>query len=325
MLYAVPAVLSSGPAYGINFKGGSPLLPGYKLNRELPLHLMLLPGLIFLIIFAYTPMMGIIIAFQQFNPVKGMFGDQAWVGLSNFHYVFSMPNTWRVVGNTLFIAVMKISFGMLIPILFSLLLNEVKNIVFKRTTQTIIYFPYFLSWIILSGIMIDILSPSTGIINSFIKLLGMEPIYFLGDNKWFPYTMVISDIWKNFGFSTVIYLAAITSIDPALYEAAAVDGANRWKQTWHITLPGMRMIIVLLMVLSLGSIFDAGFDQIFNLYSPQVYQSGDIIDTMVYRMGLLQSQYSASTAVGLLKSGVSFVLITTSYYLAYRLFSYRMF
>lgn len=289
------------------------------------MHLMLVPGLVLILLFAYIPMTGITIAFQQFNPVKGLFGDQNWVGLDNFHYIFSMPNIWRVVGNTLLIANLKIAFGMITAIFFALLLNEVRNVVFKRVTQTIIYFPYFLSWIILSGIMIDVLSPSTGLVNQFLGVFGVKEIYFLGENKWFPFTMIASDIWKNFGFNTVVYLAAIAGIDPALYEAAAVDGASRWKQTWHVTLPGMRMIIVLLMVLSLGNIFDAGFDQIFNLYSPQVYQSGDIVDTMVYRMGLLQSQYSASTAVGLLKSGVSFVMITTSYYLAYRLFRYRLF
>lgn len=297
----------------------------FRLKRELPLHLMLLPGIILLIIFAYIPMGGVLIAFQKFNPVKGLFGDQKWVGLRNFQYIFSMPNIWRVIWNTLYIAVSKIIVGMIVPIFFALLLNEVKKGAFKRITQTIIYFPYFLSWIILGGIMIDILSPSTGILNQFIKFLGFQPIYFLGENKWFPFTIVASDTWKNFGFNTVVYLAAITSIDLSLYEAAAVDGAGRWKQTWHITLPGMRMIIILLMVLSLGNILNAGFDQIFNLYSPQVYRSGDIIDTMVYRMGLLQAQFGPSTAVGLLKSGVSCVLISVSYYLAHKFFDYRIF
>ncbi|MBO7745577.1 sugar ABC transporter permease [Paenibacillus sp. MWE-103] len=297
----------------------------YGARRELPLHLMLVPGLVLLLIFAYVPMTGVIIAFQQFNPVKGLFGDQRWVGLDNFRTIFAMPNIWRVIGNTVFIALMKIVLGMLVPIVFALLLNEVKRALFKRITQTIIYFPYFLSWIILSGIMIDVLSPSTGLANVALSWFGLGPVYFLGENGWFPYTMVVSDVWKNFGFNSVIYLAAITSIDLTLYEAAAVDGAGRWRQTWHVTLPGMRMIIVLLMVLSLGGIFDAGFDQIFNLYSPQVYESGDIIDTMIYRLGLLQSQYSISAGVGLLKSGVSFVLITVSYYLAYKLFKYRFF
>ncbi|GBF74611.1 protein lplB [Paenibacillus sp. 598K] len=296
----------------------------YAKKRELPLHLMLLPGVAFVLLFAYVPMGGVSIAFQNFLPLRGLF-NQDWNGLENFRYIFSMPNIWQVVWNTLFIAVMKIIAGLVVPITFALLLNEVKNVVFKRTTQTIIYFPYFLSWIILGGILIDILSPSSGIVNQFLGLFGISPIYFLGENTWFPFTMVASDVWKTFGFSTIIYLAAITSIDPSLYEAAAVDGAGRWKQTWHITLPGMQMIIVLLMVLSLGNVLDAGFDQIFNLYSPQVYASGDIIDTMVYRMGLQQAQFGPSTAVGLLKSLVSFILISTSYLIAYRVFNYRLF
>ncbi|MBW7454877.1 ABC transporter permease subunit [Paenibacillus sepulcri] len=297
----------------------------YRKKRELPLHLMLLPGLVLVIIFSYIPMIGVTIAFQNFIPLKGLFGNQDWVGFGNFKYVFSMPNIWQVIWNTLFIAIMKIVMGLIVPITFALLLNEIRNVLFKRVMQTVIYFPYFLSWIILGGILVDILSPSGGIVNSFLGIFGIKPIYFLGENSWFPYTMVASDVWKTFGFNTVIYLAAITSIDPSLYEAAAVDGAGRWKQTWHVTLPGMHMIIVLLMVLSLGSVLDAGFDQIFNLYSPQVYESGDIVDTMVYRMGLLQAQFGPSTAVGLLKSFVSFILISISYLTAYRLFNYRLF
>ncbi len=301
------------------------MLKQAKSRRELPLHLMLLPGVLLVVIFSYIPMTGIVIAFQQFNPVKGLFGDQEFVGLANFEYVFSLPNIWQVVWNTISIAVMKIISGLFVPIVISLLLNELRHVLFKRITQTIIYFPYFLSWVILSGILIDILSPTTGLVNMVITALGLDPLYFLGDNKWFPFTMVASDVWKNFGFNTVLYLAAITSIDPSLYEAAEIDGANRWKQTWHVTLPGIQSVIILLTVLSLGSVLEAGFDQIFNMYSPQVYESGDIIDTMVYRMGLLQSQYSASTAVGLLKSGVSLLLISVSYYTAYRLFRYRVF
>lgn len=296
-----------------------------SLKRERPLHLMMLPGVIFLIVFAYVPMIGIMIAFQKFNPAKGLFGHQLWIGLDNFRYILTMPNTWRVVWNTFFIATLKIIAGMFIPIIFALLLNECRNVFFKRSVQTMIYFPYFLSWIILGGVMIDILSPSEGIVNSLIGLLGIKPIYFLGDNRWFPITMVLSDTWKGFGYGTVVYLAAITGIDPTLYEAVSIDGANRWKKIWHVTLPGMRMIIVLLMVLNLGNILNAGFDQIFNLYSPQVYESGDIIDTLVYRMGLQQSQFGPSTAVGLLKSLVSCVLISTSYFLSYKLFDYRLF
>jgi len=173
--------------------------------------------------------------------------------------------------------------------------------------------------------MIDILSPSNGIVNQMLTALGGQPIFFLGDNTWFPFTLVFSHEWKEFGFSTIIYLAALTSISPALYEAAVVDGAGRWRQTWHITLPGMRPVIILLLTLSLGQVLNAGFEQIFVLYSPQVYESGDIIDTMVYRMGMLSAQYSPATAVGLMMSIVSLFLISGAYYFAYRVANYRIF
>jgi len=293
-------------------------------TNELPLHLMLLPGLIFILIFSYGQMVGIVIAFQKFIPNKGLFGSQ-WVGLRNFEYVANLPNTLQILWNTVFISFMKIVAGIIFPLTASLLLNELKNQFVKRSIQTIIYLPHFLSWVILGGILIDILSPSEGIVNRMLGVFGIQPIYFLGDNKWFPFTLVFSDVWKEFGFGTVVYLAAITGIDPTLYEAAIVDGAGRWRQTWHITLPGMRMIIVLLIVLSLGNVLNAGFDQVFNLYNPQVYESGDIIDTFVYRIGLIDAQFGVATAVGLFKSVVSFIFITTSYYLAYKLADYRIF
>jgi putative aldouronate transport system permease protein len=195
----------------------------------------------------------------------------------------------------------------------------------KRSIQTTIYLPHFLSWVILGGILIDILSPSDGLANRVIKLLGFQPIFFLGDNKWFPFTMVFTDSWKEFGYGTIVYLAAITGIDPALYEAAKMDGANRWKQVVHVTLPGMKMVIVLLLVLSLGNLLNAGFDQIFNLYSPPVYQSGDIIDTFVYRIGMLDAQFGVATAVGLFKSVISLIFISVSYYCAYKFADYRIF
>ncbi|ALS28319.1 protein lplB [Paenibacillus sp. 32O-W] len=289
-----------------------------------PLHLMVLPGLILVLIYSYGPMFGIVIAFQKFMPARGIF-DSPWSGLDNFRYVLDMPDSMRVLRNTVIIAFLKIVAGLIVPIIVSLLLNEVRKELFKRGIQTLIYLPHFLSWIILGGILIDILSPSTGIVNQALSWAGIEPIYFLGDNGWFRPVLVISDVWKEFGFNTIVYLAALTSISPALYEAAIVDGAGRWKQTWHITLPGMMPIIVLLTTLSLGNVLNAGFDQVFNLYSPQVYESGDIIDTFVYRIGLVDAQYGVATAVGLFKSVVSFIFISVSYYLAYRLAHYRIF
>ena len=205
-------------------------------RRELPLHLMMIPALLAVFIFSYVPMAGLIIAFQKFNPAKGLFGNNQFNGFANFQYMFAMPNIWQVTYNTVFIAGMKIIFGTLVPIVVALFLNECRNRRYKRIVQTSIYFPYFLSWIILSGVLIDILSPSSGVVNKLINFFGGPSIYFLGDNKWFPSTLVFTDIWKNFGFNSIVYLAAITSVDQSLYEAAAIDGAGRWKQTVHVTL-----------------------------------------------------------------------------------------
>lgn len=295
-----------------------------KWRRQWPLHLMLIPGLVAILIFNYIPMFGVVIAFQDFVPVKGIFGSE-WIGLDNFRYMLMLPGFYRIIWNTVFISIMKIIVGLIVPVTIAILLNEIRNEYYKRMIQTMIYLPYFLSWVILSGILIDILSPSRGIVNQFIELLGFEPVFFLGDNRWFPYTLVISNEWKEFGFSTIVYLAAISGINPSLYEAAIVDGANRWKQTLHITLPGMMPIIVLMATLSIGNVLNAGFEQVFNLYSPVVYESGDIIDTFVYRIGMIEAQYGLATAVGLLKSVVSLILISLSYYLAYRFANYRIF
>ncbi|MDR0999311.1 MAG: ABC transporter permease subunit [Clostridiales bacterium] len=294
------------------------------LKKEIPFYIMLIPGIIVVFIYGYIPLGGIVMAFQNFMPALGVF-KSPWVGWDNFEYALSMPDTMQVLYNTLFIALMKIAAGLVTPIAVSLMLNEVKQRGVKRVIQTIIYLPHFLSWVILSGVLIDILSPSEGIVGQIFQLFSMKPVFFLGDENWFPYTMVISDVWKEFGFGTVIYLAALTSIDPELYEAALMDGASRWKRTLHVTLPGIMPIVVLMTVLALGNVLNAGFDQIYNMISAQVYSTGDIIDTMVYRMGLRQVQYSVATAVGLFKSVISFTLISISYYLAYKLVDYRIF
>lgn len=293
------------------------------LKKEIPFHLMILPGLIFLLVYSYIPMGGIIIAFQKFNSVLGVF-KSPWVGLKNFQYILSLPDIYQVLWNTIFIALLKMFWGFIVPLIVALLLNEVSKSFVKRSIQTFIYLPYFLSWTILGGILIDMLSLK-GPINTIIQHLGGDPVMFLASNSWFPTVLVASDVWKNFGFGTIVYMAAITGINPELYEAAHVDGANRWRQTWHVTLPGMMPIIVLLATLSLGSILNAGFEQIFTLYSPIVYQSGDILDTFVYRLGLIQAQFGPATAVGLFKGMVSCIFVSLSYYLAYKLVNYRIF
>ncbi len=295
-----------------------------KKLQEIPLHIMLLPGVILSVLFHYVPIGGIVIAFQKFVPSRGIFNSK-WIGLDNFHYLFNLPNFTSVLWNTIFIAVMKIIAGLIVPIIVALLLNEVISNSFKRTIQTIIYFPYFLSWVILGGILIDILSPTNGIVNQALGFFGIDPIFFLGNEKWFPFTLVLSNTWKEFGYSTIVYLAALTAIDLHLYEAAIVDGANRWKQTLHVTLPGIMPIVTLMAVLSLGNVLNAGFDQVFNLYSPMVYSTGDILDTMVYRIGLIDAQYGVATAVGLFKSVIALGLITLSNFLAGKYAGYRIF
>ncbi|RED64850.1 ABC transporter permease [Cohnella lupini] len=292
--------------------------------RELPFHLMILPGFLLVLVYSYFPMAGIVMAFEKLSPSKGMFLSP-WVGWKNFEYMLQLPGIGGVLWNTVFIAAMKMALGIVVPVTFALMLNEARNRLFKRSVQTIIYFPHFLSWVILSGILIDILSPSTGIVNAALGSLGIPSVYFLGDPDWFPFTLVISDVWKEFGYGTIVYLAALAGINPALYEAASIDGAGRIRQTWNVTLPSLLPMIMLMSILSLGNVLNAGFEQVFNLYSAQVYSSGDIIDTLVYRIGVENANYGVATAVGLFKSVVSFVMVGLSYLLAYRLTNYRIF
>lgn len=284
---------------------------------------MLIPGMIILLLFHILPMFGIVIAFENFKPAKGFFGSE-WVGLKWFRYMFLLPDTKEIFCNTLIIAVGKIVLKLIVPLIFAILLSEVPGKHFRKFVQTVTYMPHFLSWVILAGILTNFLSLE-GAINSLIELFGGEPVQFLASNEWFRKILIISDTWKGFGYNSIVYLAAIMNIDPQLYEAAAMDGAGRFKRILHVTLPGMLPIIMLMLTLSLGSVLSAGFDQTFNLYSPVVYRTGDIIDTWVYRSGLLGYQYSLATAVGLLKSVVSTILIVISYKLADKFAGYRLF
>jgi len=293
-------------------------------NKQLPLHLMMLPSVIIIVIYAYLPIFGIIIAFQKYKPTLG-FLKSKWIGWHNFERLFSEPAFFNALFNTLYIAILKISLGLIVPVIFSLLLNEVRNKYMKKSVQTIIYLPHFISWVLMAGIVIDLLSPTNGLVNQVLEILNIKPIFFLGDNRWFPIVLVTTHIWKEFGWGTIIILAAITSIDPNIYEAAIIDGANRFKQMWHITIPGISSIVILIATLNLGQILNAGFDQVYNLLSPITYESGDIIDTLVYRMGIEEGDFSMATATGLFKSVVSFFLITTSYKLAYRYAGYKIF
>jgi putative aldouronate transport system permease protein len=293
------------------------------------LYLMILPAVVLIGIYSYGPLMGWSIAFQNFNLAKGLFGSK-WIGLENFKFIFSLPEFHQALFNSFFIASMKLVAGTVVQVGVSLMLNEMRWVGTKRAIQTTIYLPNFISWVMIAGIVTDVLSPSTGAINLVIKALGGQPIMFLTDKTLFPYVLVATDIWKEFGFGTIIYLSTLTSIDPNLYEAASIDGAGRFSRMWHITMPGLIPIIALLTTLNLGSILNAGFDQVINLYSPLVYKSGDILDTLVYRIGLGSGassvpQYDIATAVGMFQSVVSFALVSVTYYMAYRYADYRIF
>lgn len=276
-------------------------------REEKTFHLMLLPGMIILLLFVFIPLVGSLMAFQNYVPAKGLLGSK-WVGLENYKFIFSLPDGRQVFVNTLVIAFAKLVMNIFVPVTFAILLNEITAKVFKRAFQTIVYLPHFLSWVVLATVVTNMFSLE-GPFNAVVTMFGGEPIQFLASNSWFRKVIVGTDVWKEFGYNSVVYLAALTGIDPGLYEAANIDGANRFKQIWHITVPALLPTVVLMTALNLGNILNAGFDQIFNLYNPIVYETADIIDTYVYRIGMVERQYSIGAAVGLLKSVISFALI----------------
>jgi putative aldouronate transport system permease protein len=292
------------------------------LRKTWMLHLMLLPALLVALVFKYAPMPGIIIAFQDFKPWFGLSGSP-WVGWDNFKLLFTLTDSVAVIRNTVLIAGLKIAFSLTIPLTFAILLNEVRQMNVKRSIQTLVYLPYFMSWVILGGILLDVLSLE-GIINRFTASLGVDAIPFLSNGNWFRVTVIASDQWKEFGFASIIYLAALAGINPALYEAAEIDGASRWRQTLHITLPSLLPIVIVVLTLSMGNMLSANFDQIYNLINPIVIDKGDIIDTYVYR-SFQNGNFSFAATVGLFKSLVGFILIAGSYLIAYKWANYRVF
>ena len=295
-----------------------------EVQRSWPMYVMLLPAIILALIFCYAPMGGLVMAFQNYKPWLGITGSE-FVGLDNFKQIFEFKESYQAIINTFIIAVSKMVLGLIFPIIVALLLNEVHNMGVKKGIQTLVYLPHFLSWVTVAGMLRDILGMD-GIVNMFLqKVFGMDPIFFLGNAGMFRQIVVISDLWKGFGFGMIVYLAAISNIDQSLYEAAQIDGAGRWKQTLYVTIPCILPMVIVMATLSLGNVLNAGFDQIFNLYSPLTYSTGDIIDTYVYRQSLVNGQYSFGTAVGLFKSGVSLFLTAVAYKLAYKFAGYRIF
>lgn len=276
---------------------------------------MLLPVMAWYVIFAYGPMYGIQLAFKDYNFAEGIWGSP-WVGMKHFVYLFtSSPDFLNILKNTIVISFYHIIFGFPAPIILALLFNEIRVSIFKKVAQTISYLPHFLSWIVIGGILVTILSPTTGVVNHVLNLIGIDPIYFLGSETYFRFTLVLSGIWKEVGWGTIIYLAALAGIDQQMYEAAVIDGANRWKQTIHITIPTIMPVISILLILRVGGVLDAGFDQILTLYSPAVYSVADVIDTYVYRIGLQNFQFSLTTAVGLFKNVVGLMLVLFANYI----------
>jgi putative aldouronate transport system permease protein len=284
-----------------------------SLHRYKYLYLLILPSLAYYIIFHYVPLYGVVLAFKNFRISKGIL-ESPWADPLLRHYsrLFGNPDFWRAVKNTFVISLLKLVFAFPAPIVLSLLLNEVPDRLFRKSVQTIMYLPHFISWVVIGGIMIMMLSRDTGIVNIFLGHLGVAPNQYITDSFFFRPILVVSDIWKNMGWGTIIYLAALSGVDPFMYEAAIIDGAGRLRILWNVTLPQIRSTIAIMLILNLGRIMNAGFEQIFVLYSPPVYDVGDIIDTYVYRIGILDMQYSIGTAAGLFKGIVGCIFIVSA-------------
>ena len=277
-------------------------------------YFIILPVFSYFVIFHYAPMYGVVVAFKDYKMSLGIFGSE-WVGLKYFRKLVEAPFFWRALKNTLIFALYRMTIVFAVPIIYALLLNELQHKRFKKTIQTISYLPHFISWIILTGIFIELLSPSRGFVNYIIQFFGKQPIYFLGDENYFRGTVVVTGIWQSMGWSSIMYLAAIASVDQEQYESAYIEGANRFQMAWHITLPSIMGTIVMLYIFAMGGILNSSFDQIFNMMNDVTRPTGEVIDTYVYNLGLQRFEYSFSTAVGLFKNSVGFILVILSNYI----------
>lgn len=280
-------------------------------NRYKILYLLSLPGIIYFVVFKYIPLAGSMMAFQNYSIFEGIWKSE-WVGLANFQRMFEFADFWRILKNTLAIGFYTLVFGFPIPIILALMMNELRNQLYKRFVQTAVYLPHFLSWVVVGGIVIEILSPTSGVVNHVLTWFGQEPIYFMGEDSHIRTIIVSSGIWRDAGWSTIIYLAAMSGINPDLYEAAQMDGATRWRQTISITIPSIMTTITILFLLQIGNFLDLGFERVFVFLNPLTNSNGDILDTYIYRVGLIQREYSYTTAIGLFKSVIGFVLIVTA-------------
>ena len=295
----------------------------HKLKAQLNMHSMMIPALIFAIVFAIFPLVGLIMAFQDYSYNKGFFGSQ-FVDIYNFTKLFNRPDFFDAVENTLVIAIAKIIAVTILSVVIALLINEVQSITLKKIIQTTIFLPYFLSWALLGNIFVEMFS-QTGSFNYMLGIFGIEGKYWITSNTWFRVIVVATDVWKTLGYQVVVFLAAITSINNNLYEAAEIDGAGYWQKCRHITIPGIKPMITLMSILNIGNIMNAGFEQILVMYNPSVYETGDILDTMGYRIGLLGLDYSMGTAIGLFKSVISCICFIIAYRIAFKVADYKLF
>ena len=295
----------------------------HKLKAKLNMHSMMIPALIFAIVFAIFPLVGLIMAFQDYSYNKGFFGSQ-FVDIYNFTKLFNRPDFFDAVENTLVIAIAKIIAVTILSVVIALLINEVQSKTLKKIIQTTIFLPYFLSWALLGNIFVEMFS-QTGSFNYMLGIFGIEGKYWITSNTWFRVIVVATDVWKTLGYQVVVFLAAITSINNNLYEAAEIDGAGYWQKCRHITIPGIKPMITLMSILNIGNIMNAGFEQILVMYNPSVYETGDILDTMGYRIGLLGLDYSMGTAIGLFKSVISCICFIIAYRIAFKVADYKLF
>lgn len=281
---------------------------GKRMWRERWFYVLLMPGLVYFIVFKYLPMWGIIMAFQNYQPFVGLWKSK-WVGLQHFEYFFNEPEFWMLLRNTIYIALLDLTVFFPITIVLALLLNEVRRELFKRYVQTMVYIPHFVSWVVIAGISYTFLTTEGGIVNNLISSFGWDKVNFLMSEAWFRPLVIIQLIWKDAGWGTIIFLAALSGIDPSLYESSRLDGANRFQQIRHITIPSIRSVIVILLILRLGNFLDLGFEQIFLMLNAINRDVGEVFDTYVYAVGIQQGQFSYSAAVGLFKSVVGLVLV----------------
>lgn len=295
----------------------------HKLKAQISLHTMMIPAMIFAVIFFLLPLIGLIMAFQDYSPSKGFFKSQ-FVDIYNFTKLFNRPDFWDTVENTIVIALAKIVAITILSIIIALLINEVQSNVLKKIIQTTIFLPYFLSWALLGNIFVEMFSQS-GTVNYFLSFIGIEGQFWIASNKWFRFIIVATDVWKTLGYQVVVFLAAITSINSNLYEAAEIDGAGYWQKCRFITVPGIKPMIILMSILNIGNIMNAGFEQILVMYNPSVYKTGDILDTMGYRIGLIGMDFSMGTAIGLFKSIISCICFIVAYRIAFKVSDYKLF